>query len=658
MNVRIRRSIGVLLWTTILLPACDDSPRNQPPTASFTISPPSGPPPLSVSLDASASRDVDGSIARYEWNLGTGVTRTGRTVEHIFAESGAFTVRLTVTDDDGAAASTSGELVVNLTPTARIVADPVDGRAPVTVSFDATESADEDGEIVSYAWDFDGAAEANGTTAEHTFADPGVYAVRLTVTDDLGGVASAVFEVNARDDADVAFTVPYVPDAAYADVLRPCAYPDSTSSGDCTLGRLPFIGMEHSDPTVDDVMARVLVSHRWMGDAFRETLEQLPQDVRLLARSLTAIVIASDIIPAYYSPGSGAIYLEAEFFWRTLEERAVITTELDFRAGFGATIPVRLPWRMVHNNALLTLRAPPGETRPELPLGFVSFLLFHELSHAADFVRASRLDDVDTEQTVWQMAVEDYWQWPSTRLAIEEPLQSRVMFDLAGVYFLGNPATPEQESLRPDDVIDEFAEDGAVDFYSYSTQYEDLADMHDALLMSYHQGYEKDVGIVGREADSVWDSIVAWGQRGRMTDPAVIDRARRVIELIYPGDAQALHGYLNARPAPLPMRRGETWRANVVLDGGDDFNTALGTQGHTQSSTGLVPEQPFLAWSPPTGMDARSGRVTKTKPLDGDSVRQANLVGCILVPDEASAALRERLGLAVPVDRLQLEEPP
>ena len=39
--------------------------------------------------------------------------------------------------------------------------------------------------------------------------------------------------------------------------------------------------------------------------------------------------------------------------------------------------------------------------------------------------------------------------------------------------------------------------DGAVDFYSYSSQFEDLADLHDTILMSYHHGYEKDVGIVG-----------------------------------------------------------------------------------------------------------------------------------------------------------------
>ena len=646
MSVRIRPPLG-MLWAVVLLAACDDSPRNQPPTAHFTVSPSSGTPPLAVTLDASGSQDADGAIATYRWDLGNGVTGNGRTLEHTYAESRAYTVRLTVADDDGATANASEEVVVNFPPMARIVADPVDGKAPVTVSFDATESADTDGEIVAYAWDFDGAAQANGNTAEHTFTDPGVYAVRLTVTDDLGGVAEAVFEVNARDDADVAFTVPYVPDAPYAEALRPCAYADSRSSGDCTLDRLPFIGMEHSTPTVDDVMSRVLVSHRWMADSFREALERLPEDVRLLARSLTAVVISSDIIPAYYSPGSGAIYLEAEFFWRTLEERAVITKKPDFRGGFGTTIPLRIPWRSVRNNTLLTLGAPPGESRPELPLDFIAFLLYHELSHAADFVRASRLDDVDAGQTVWQMAVSDFYQWPSTRLAIEAPLRSRAMLDLAGVFFLGMPPTPEQESLHPDDVIDEFAMDGAVDFYSYSTQYEDLADMHDALLMSRHHGYEKDIGIVGMEAESVWQSIVAWGQRGRMTDPAVIDRARRVIDLIYPGDVQALHGYLNDRPAPLPMRRGDTWAENLVLDGGADFNAAA----RALKGLPLPPVAGKQGTLPAWGSRDRMAGVRQRDSNPGASVadgRSGRLVGCILVPDGVSDELRERLGLASP----------
>ncbi len=590
------------------------SAPNRPPTASFSATPSGGPPPLVVTFDASASRDPDGSITSYAWDFGTGITGTGRSVEHTYGESGSYQVRLTVTDDDGVEASATDELVVNILPMARIVANPVDGEAPVAVTFDASLSADEDGEIVSFDWDFAGVAAADGVTGEHTFDDPGVYPVRLVVTDDLGGTAEVVFEVNVRDDPQVAYTVPYVQSGPYADALRACTYAGGDGEGNCMLERLSFLGTEFAAPTVDDVMTRVLVSHRWMGDSLRETLERLPADVRLLARSLTAVVIASDIRPAHYRLDTGAIYLDAGYFWRTPEEQAVVTREPDFRSGFGRSIPLRVLWRYVRNNVSWSSGAG-GTTRAERLLPFVAFLLYHELSHAADFMEASRIDGLDLNQTAYEAVLQQPAQWPSSRLSARYPLRSQTMRQLAMVFFRGAVATGTQEALRPDDVIDAFALDGAVDFYSYSSQFEDLADLHDTILMSYHHGYEKDVGIVGTGADRLTDAIVAWGQRGRMTDPAVIDRTRWVIDAVYPGDLQAVHGYLNERPAPLPMRRGDTWADNVELEGGGEFNA------------GLV--------LPRAGLPA---------PVLGEA-RHPRLVGCILVPDGAPAALRARLGL-------------
>lgn len=109
--------------------------------------------------------------------------------------------------------------------------------------------------------------------------------------------------------------------------------------------------------------------------------------------------------------------------------------------------------------------------------------------------------------------------------------------------------------------------------YSYSSPFEDLADVFHNLMSSYSLGYETDVGIVGREGEEPGDALVAWGQRGRMTDASVIHRMRRVIDLLYPGDRDALHGYLNSRQAPLEMRSGDTWDENIVLEGGEEFSS-------------------------------------------------------------------------------------
>ncbi|MCX6093074.1 MAG: PKD domain-containing protein [Candidatus Bipolaricaulota bacterium] len=83
-----------------------------------------------------------------------------------------------------------GCLESNKAPVAAFTRSPASGVAPLAVFFDATESADSDGSVVSYAWDFGDGAAAGGSatdvTATHTFATAGTYSVTLTVVDDRG----------------------------------------------------------------------------------------------------------------------------------------------------------------------------------------------------------------------------------------------------------------------------------------------------------------------------------------------------------------------------------------------------------------------------------------------------------------------------------------
>lgn len=54
--------------------------------------------------------------------------------------------------------------------------------ADSTVVFDATNSSD-DGEIVTYSWDFGDGASGTGAVTTHTYTAPGTYVVTLTVWD-------------------------------------------------------------------------------------------------------------------------------------------------------------------------------------------------------------------------------------------------------------------------------------------------------------------------------------------------------------------------------------------------------------------------------------------------------------------------------------------
>jgi PKD repeat protein len=87
---------------------------NAPPTARFSAS--CG--VLQCSFDGSGSSDFDGSIGpSYAWDFGDGQQQTTGTptVSHTYSLPGAYTVRLTVADNDGASASTTRSVTVTAT---------------------------------------------------------------------------------------------------------------------------------------------------------------------------------------------------------------------------------------------------------------------------------------------------------------------------------------------------------------------------------------------------------------------------------------------------------------------------------------------------------------------------------------------------------------
>lgn len=89
---------------------------NQPPIADFTWydcsllladrlarSKPEGIVPIvCIVFDAKTSHDPDGWITKYEWDFGDGTTGSGKVTWHEFVPGAIYTIKITVTDNDGA----------------------------------------------------------------------------------------------------------------------------------------------------------------------------------------------------------------------------------------------------------------------------------------------------------------------------------------------------------------------------------------------------------------------------------------------------------------------------------------------------------------------------------------------------------------------------
>ncbi|HSA22055.1 MAG TPA: PKD domain-containing protein, partial [Myxococcota bacterium] len=154
-----------------------------------------------VQFDGSPSVDPDGSVVAWAWDFGDGQLGSGATPIHTYATAGTYQVTLVVTDDGGLTGSDRASIHVNTRPTA--AAGP-DKNAAVneTVYFDASGSADVDGSLVGFLWDFGDGQTATTSFASHRYASSGLYTATLTVTDDDGASASDTARVTVGDPAD------------------------------------------------------------------------------------------------------------------------------------------------------------------------------------------------------------------------------------------------------------------------------------------------------------------------------------------------------------------------------------------------------------------------------------------------------------------------
>jgi PKD repeat protein len=169
------------------------NPALAPPTLSlsFTVAEPKKP-SVEFSVDKTnpfifdeiqfTDNSGNGPITAWAWEFGDENTSTIQNPTHTYADTGKYTVKLTVTNEQGDTTLTKNNFItVSGLPAANFEATPIQIAANDTVFFTNTSL-----NAVSYAWDFDTANLGTLVSPEMepfvVYTENGVYSVQLIVT--------------------------------------------------------------------------------------------------------------------------------------------------------------------------------------------------------------------------------------------------------------------------------------------------------------------------------------------------------------------------------------------------------------------------------------------------------------------------------------------
>ena len=206
---------GLLYDLTVKSDSCSlINNSNQAPTADAgpdqTITLPTD----TTSLDGSGSSDSDGTVTDFKWTQTSGPNNatfdddTSDTPNLSDLIEGTYTFELTVTDNDGATATDTVDVVVNpansggnSAPTADAGPDQTITLPTDTTSLDGSGSSDSDGTVTDFKWT-QTSGPNNATFDDDTSDTPnlsdlieGTYTFELTVTDNDGATATDTVDV-------------------------------------------------------------------------------------------------------------------------------------------------------------------------------------------------------------------------------------------------------------------------------------------------------------------------------------------------------------------------------------------------------------------------------------------------------------------------------
>ncbi|MGE3278814.1 MAG: PKD domain-containing protein [Candidatus Altimarinota bacterium] len=172
--------------------------------------------PFSVQFDASKSVDKDGTIVEHRWDFdGDGEADAfGAEASYTFSENKTYEVTLTVIDNDELQGTSKVSIIVTVPEVLiDLQVSTFSGPAPLEVTFDASSSRAQDGQIISYTWQFgDNGSEVIGSARQtHVYTQVGEYQAQVSVVTDTGKRATKQVLIVAREvelQAEFSFNPP------------------------------------------------------------------------------------------------------------------------------------------------------------------------------------------------------------------------------------------------------------------------------------------------------------------------------------------------------------------------------------------------------------------------------------------------------------------
>jgi len=183
---------------------------NEKVSAEFEATPEIGEAPLKVSFDASATKDPDGEVMRYDWDFDGDESfddAEGVKVTHTFDKIGEYEVQLRATDNSGQYSIGKKTILIKeaTNPIAKIELETETDEylTGETYIFSAAKSFSPGGAIEKYEWDFgDGSPKANTKTVSHVFKTSGKFEVTLIITDEEKSTGETYLEVKVNSPTE------------------------------------------------------------------------------------------------------------------------------------------------------------------------------------------------------------------------------------------------------------------------------------------------------------------------------------------------------------------------------------------------------------------------------------------------------------------------